>query len=171
MAVIRKQPFSTKIHHQTRDLSGTIFHFWMKRDSQRRKCYNSEFAWMAVEETKGEHAAHDAQVFKGSVRIGHMRADRILDELETNPDLAFITDSPRYFRPDVTQSGKNGKGGSYHPAHGITLSQRADTYTLVHEWAHHATELMVQYPHAPHGKEFTAILIRAVSAVWGSKSG
>jgi hypothetical protein len=92
----------------------------------------------------------------------------LLLELETNPKLRFITDSPRYFSPDLrVKHAIRGGGGSYHPRKGIVVSGTAKWYTYVHEYAHHAAGLLVEYPHQPHGPEFAAVLGRIIEALWG----
>ena len=142
---------------QSGALATTVFHWWMKRDSQRSKLYAAE-AQVRSTGTDLKPLATNAQIASTCAAI-----EAALPE-------AFK--GGNYFAPDVQLLPlPAGVGGDYCPMEGIRLStEHANAYVLVHEYCHHIASTGIGAAHAPHGPEFAGLLLGLVNAVVGTEA-
>ena len=158
MAAVQHEPLNTnragKNHRQKND-PGTIFHFWLQRDSQRTKLYYAE------------HDMHyTGESARDLPRDLQLAADIVFSQLEERLPTYLMVN---YFRPDIIREPRLSRGAAdYHPRAGIRLGAEAKLWAMVHEFAHHVTECAVQGKHACHGVEFRRTLLLCAEALWGS---
>jgi len=130
----------------------TVFHWWMKRDSQRSKLYAAE--------TQLRRTGVDLKPLTSQAQVNSVCAaiEAILPE-------AFK--GSNYFAPDVQVTPlPQGIGGDYCPMEGIRLStEHANAYVLVHEYCHHIAACGIGFAHAPHGPEFAGLLLALVQRI------
>ena len=157
MATIQPTPIKQEQlgARQTGAYAGTVFHYWMRRDSQRSKLYAAEGQMMStLVDLKPLGSMAQVSSTCGAIEAALPAA---------------IRDNSNYFAPDVQilQEGEN-TAGSYSPDAGIALSPRhCSAYTLVHEYCHHITATALGSAHAPHGAEFAGLLLALTQVIVG----
>jgi len=159
MGCIQPEPVTGKQIRSTQSgaLDSTVFHWWMKRDSQRSKLYAAE--------RQMRNAGVDLKPLATNEQVASTCA-----AIEAALPVSFK--GSNYFAPDVQISAlPQGIGGDYCPTEGIRLStEHANAYVLVHEYCHHIAATSLGLSHAPHGPEFAGLLLGLTSAILGTEA-
>lgn len=149
-------------YRQSTEPHAQDYFFWMTRDSQRSKLYAAEtsFGW-------GENDG----LPKWDVQdLGPLDVANLIAEIEASDLLAEYTTHPKYFTPQIKMKGRS-TGGDYCPKDGIGTGATTHPYIILHEWAHHATTLLLGDIHQPHGPEYARALLDVVHAILGNDAG
>ena len=141
-------------HTQKNSNPKSVFHYWMKKDAQRSKTYRAE---------------RSMYFNNRSANVLETRAQAVA--LIMNIEDALEIYSPNYFTPDVLVTHKLRIGlADYAPDAGIRLSPEFHEWTVIHEWAHHATAMLTGEAHAPHGRDFRRFCYLAALETYGRSS-